>query len=115
MSAPAALALAALAPAALARAASAPATLARATVAGELPVPPIPPERSSFGESAPVPNLDATAPPGAAPEATSLEVKMFRAQPYDPGLGFAPGSRYLSAEDRKIIQTPGLSINVPLK
>jgi hypothetical protein len=86
-----------------------------ATFAGELPVPPIPPERSSFGETAPVPNLDATAPPGTAPEAASLEVKMFRAQPYDPGLGFAPGSRYLSAEDRKVIQTPGLNINVPLK
>jgi hypothetical protein len=83
--------------------------------ANELPVPPVPPDRSAFGETAPVPDLNATAP--AVPESTAptVAVRQFRAQPYGPGVGFVPGSRYQSAEDRKPIQTPGLSINVPLK
>jgi hypothetical protein len=86
-----------------------------AAFARDLPVPPIPPERSAFGEKAPIPNLDASAPNGPVSNAPTLAVRQFRAQPYGPGLGFAPGSRYESAEDRKPIQTPGLSINVPLK
>ena len=32
-----------------------------------------------------------------------------------PSVGFAPGSRYQTTEDRKPIQTPGFSISVPLK
>jgi hypothetical protein len=86
-----------------------------AAFAHDLPVPPIPPERSPFGEIAPVPNLDAMAPVGSASNTPTLSLKQFRTQPYGPGLGFAPGSRYESAEDRKPIQTPGLTVNVPLK
>jgi hypothetical protein len=88
---------------------------ASAAIANELPVPPIPPEGLLYGQTAPVPNPDAAAPIGPASENASLAVRLYRAQPYDPGLGFAPGSRYRSAEDRKPIQTPGLSISVPLK
>jgi hypothetical protein len=84
-------------------------------LAQELPVPPVPPDRLPFGETAPVPNLDASAPSGLASDAPTLAIRQFRTQPYGPGLGFAPGSRYESSEDRKPIQTPGLSINVPLK
>jgi len=87
----------------------------QAAFARDLPVPPIPPERPPFGEQAPIPNPDATAPSGPLSTAPTVAVRQFRSQPYGPGLGFAPGSRYESAEDRKPIQTPGLSISVPLK
>lgn len=83
-------------------------------LAEDLPVPPIPPERP-FIEVAPVPNIDAREPVAEATSSPSIDVKFYRAKPYEPGLGFAPGSRYQSSEDRKPIQTPGLSISVPLQ
>jgi hypothetical protein len=88
---------------------------ATAALEQQIPVPPIPPERPPPGETAPVPDLYATAP--ATPESTAprLKIRQFRTQPYGPGVGFVPGSRYESAEDRKPIQTPGLSISVPLE
>jgi hypothetical protein len=81
----------------------------------ELPVPPIPPQQPPPAEIAPVPNLDAQAPVTPASEGPRFDVRLFRARPYDPGMGFAPGSRYQTAEDRKPIQTPGFSVSVPLK
>jgi hypothetical protein len=89
--------------------------LGPAALAGELPVPPLPPEQPVLAEIAPVPNVDAQAPVVAGSDAPSIDVRLYRAQPYDPGLGFAPGSRYQTTEDRKPIQTPGLSIKVPLQ
>jgi hypothetical protein len=89
--------------------------LAPSAFAEGLPVPPVPPERYPLGETAPVPNLDATAPVAPLSDEPTLAVRMYRARTYDPGYGFAPGSRYQSTEDRKPIQTPGFSINVPLK
>jgi hypothetical protein len=89
--------------------------LGPAAMAEDLPVPPIPPEHPPLAEIAPVPNFDAQAPIAAASNAPSIDVRLYRARPYDPGMGFAPGSRYQSSEDRKPIQTPGLSINVPLQ
>ena len=90
-------------------------TTAAATMAAELPVPPQPPARPPSGDTAPVPNLDAHAPVAPVSDAPSVAVRMFRARTYDPSVGFAPGSRYQSSEDRKMIQTPGFSINVPLR
>jgi hypothetical protein len=90
-------------------------TFASAAFAHDLPIPPIPPERSPFGETAPVPNFDAVVPIAPVSNAPTVMIKQFRAQPYGPGLGFAPGSRYESAEDRKPIQTPGLTVSVPLQ
>jgi hypothetical protein len=89
--------------------------LGPAAMAEDLPVPPIPPEHPPLADIAPVPNIDAQAPIAAASNAPSIDVRLYRARPYDPGMGFAPGSRYQSSEDRKPIQTPGLSINVPLQ
>jgi hypothetical protein len=83
--------------------------------AEQLPVPPIPPEHPSLAEIAPMPNLDARAPLTAASDAPSFDLRLYRARPYDPGLAFTPGSRYQTNEDRKPIQTPGVSISVPLK
>jgi hypothetical protein len=80
-----------------------------------LPVPPIPPVHPPLADIAPVPNADARAPVLPISDSPTLDVRLFRARPYDPGLGFAPGSRYQTAEDRKPIQTPGLSISWPLK
>ena len=91
-----------------------PGVVAQST-AKDFPVPPVPPEHPPAAETAPVPDADARAPlvpPSASP---SFDVKLYRARPYDPGFGFAPGSRYQTSEDRKPIQTPGLSISVPLQ
>lgn len=84
-------------------------------MAAELPVPPVPPVHLSLAEIAPVPNPNAQAPVAAASNAPSVDVRLYRARIYDPSLGFAPGSRFQTSEDRKPIQTPGLSISVPLR
>ncbi len=84
-------------------------------VARELPVPPIPPDHPPRADGAPVPNIDAQAPLQITKEETSVNVKLYRARLFDPSMGFAPGSKYQANEDRKPIQTPGISITVPLK
>ncbi len=83
--------------------------------AEDLPVPPIPPEHPPIGETAPTPDVNARAPVPLASERPSVDVKLYRSDPPDPSLGFAPGSRFQTAEERKPIQTPGLSVTVPLK
>lgn len=91
------------------------ARLAATTTAAGFPVPPIPPEHPRLDETAPVPNADARAPIARQSTSPSVDVRLYRARPYDPGFGFAPGSRYQTSEDRKPIQTPGVSISVPLQ
>ncbi len=91
------------------------ATGVTATGAAELPVPPRPPARPPSGEIAAMPNFDAHAPVAPASDKPSIGVKLFRAKTYDPSLGFAPGSQYQTSEDRKMIQTPGFSVSVPLR
>jgi hypothetical protein len=86
-----------------------------AALAEQLPVPPIPPDNLRFAETAPVPDPDAQAPVTAASDEPSVDVRLYRSNAYDPSLGFAPGSRFQTNEDRKPIQTPGFSISVPLK
>jgi hypothetical protein len=81
----------------------------------ELPVPPIPPDHAPFGDIAPVPNPDARAPVRPASGSPSVDVHFYHYRRYDPALGFAPGSQYQTNEDRKPIDPPGLSINVPLR
>ncbi len=87
---------------------------ATAALAEELPVPPSPPDRGPASDAAPVPNLDAQNPATASQAQTNVQVQFYRSQPYQAGVGFAPGSRYRTPEDRKPIQTPGLSVSVPL-
>jgi hypothetical protein len=84
-------------------------------IAEELPVPPIPPRIPPIADAAPVPNPDAEAPATPSSDEPSVNVQLYRARMYDPSVGFVPGSRYQSTEDRKPIQTPGFSISVPLK
>ena len=81
----------------------------------DFPVPPVPPDYPPLAETAPVPNADARAPSTPQSASPSVDVRLYRARPYDPGLGFAPGSRYQNNEERKPIQTPGVSISVPLQ
>jgi hypothetical protein len=88
---------------------------ASAAMAEVLPEPPIPPDIPPIADAAPVPNPDAVAPVTPSSDEPSVNVRMYRARMYDPSVGFAPGSHYESTEDRKPIQTPGLSISVPLK
>ncbi|HVZ09417.1 hypothetical protein [Rhodopila sp.] len=55
--------------------------------------------------------------PGAADaiQRVSVGVKVFHAPTDDSGLAFAPGSRFHTPEERKPIQTPGLSVTVPIQ
>ena len=80
-----------------------------------LPIPPIPPVNPPADEAAPVPNVDVHPPTIQSSEGPSVDVRLYRARSYDASQGFAPGSRYQSTEDRKPIQTPGISVSVPLK
>ena len=84
-------------------------------IADQLPRPPVPPPHSLTADQAPVPDVTAQDPVRPPPQQTSVDVRLYRAQLYDPSMGFAPGSRYQSNEDRKPIQTPGFSVTVPLK
>jgi hypothetical protein len=89
--------------------------VALGAMADDLPVPPLPPEHPPPGDIAPVPDRDVHPPLTPVSNGPSVEIRQFRNRPYDPGMGFAPGSRYQTSEDRKPIQTPGLSISVPLQ
>ncbi len=82
--------------------------------AADLPVPPVPPSSPPSSTAAPVPDNDFFPPQSAANAGPTVALKFFRSQTYDPGLGFSPGSRYRSSEERKPIQTPGISLSVPL-
>ena len=58
--------------------------------ADDLPVPPIPPANVPLADTAPVPAVSAQPPVAAASDQPSVDVKLYRAKPYDPGLGFTP-------------------------
>jgi hypothetical protein len=82
---------------------------------GSLPLPPVPPDRLTMAEDAPVPDTDVRAPASIQAQGAKVSLEMYRASRFDPSLGFAPGSRFQTAEDRKPIQTPGVSVRIPLK
>jgi hypothetical protein len=87
----------------------------RLAFAEDLPLPPVPPALPHPADAAPVPNADAQGPVAPVSDQPSISMRLYRARLFDPAVGFVPGSRYQSSEDRKAIQTPGFSINVPLK
>lgn len=86
-----------------------------AAAANNLPVPPLPPEHPIMTKIAPMPNPDAQAPVAPASGQPSVNVRLYRAESHDPSMGFTPGSHYQTSEDRKPIQTPGLSFSVPIQ
>lgn len=80
-----------------------------------LPVPPVPPPRPPNDTAAPVPDDDMRAPVSAADNDAKVKLELYRLRRYDGSRGFLPGSRYETSEERKAIQTPGLSVSVPLR
>jgi hypothetical protein len=79
-----------------------------------LPVPPIPPAHPPSDQSAPVPNADAAA-PASATLLPNVTFQDFRAAQFANSPGYAPGSQFQTSEDKRSIQTPGLTWKVPLQ
>jgi len=79
-----------------------------------LPIPPIPPDVPPLDQSAPLPDRDASGPTDNSAR-TRVSVQDFRIQRFYQGLGYAPGSHFATSEEKRPIQTPGLSVQVPLQ
>ena len=92
-------------------------TAAAAGPAPTLPVPPVPPEHPPTDQTAPIPNPDARGPRDGGAGGAQVQVTDFRAsrQGQGLGLGYSPGSQFQTSEDRRSIQTPGLTVRVPLQ
>ena len=82
-----------------------------------LPLPPVLPEHPRTDQTAPIPNPDARGPRDAASVGTQVQVSDFRVsrQGQTQGLGYSPGSQFQTSEDRRSLQTPGLTVRVPLQ
>jgi hypothetical protein len=80
-----------------------------------LPVPPMPPAHPPMDQLAPVPDLYAKAPVGDAAGGAQVTISDFRVRRLDQSLGYTPGSHFRNSEDRRVIQTPGLSVRVPIQ
>ncbi len=85
------------------------------TLADTLPEPPMPPAQVPERDAAPTPDRDAKTGLPPPSEHAAVELKVFRATPYDAGVAFTPGSRFRTPEERKPIQTPGVSFSFPLE
>jgi hypothetical protein len=81
----------------------------------QLPIPPIPPPHPPTDQSAPIPDRDAQAPPDTDADGARVSVRDFRVRRFNQGLGYAPGSQYETSEEKRSIQTPGLTVQVPLR
>ena len=79
-----------------------------------LPVPPIPPPNPPLTQSAPMPDRDLQAPSGAD-DGVRVSVQDFRIERYYQGMAYAPGSHFSTSEEKRPIQTPGLTVQVPLQ
>jgi hypothetical protein len=88
---------------------------AGAAPAPSLPVPPIPPAQPQAAQSAPVPNPDARAPPDRSAGGTQVGLTDFRLDRDNQSMGYSPGSQFQTSEDRRVVQTPGLTVRVPLQ
>ncbi len=78
------------------------------------PLPPLPPTHAPAGEPAPLPDTDLSQPtPGA--ETATFHVRVFSLDEHDAGLAFIPGSAYPAPEDRKPMQTPGVTVSLPMQ
>jgi hypothetical protein len=80
-----------------------------------LPVPPIPPAHPPTDQSAPMPDRDAQAPPDGTGDGARVSVRDFRISRFNQGMGYAPGSQFETSEEKRSIQTPGLTVQVPLR
>lgn len=80
-----------------------------------LPLPPLPPAHPPTDQAAPVPNVDVRAPQTVVLPHTAVGVRVFRMPGNATGLAFIPGSAYDSPEDRRPVQTPGITVSVPMQ
>ena len=80
-----------------------------------LPLPPIPPPQPPTDQSAPLPDRDARAPALGPLLGGRVTVQDFRIRRFQQGLGYARGSEFESNEDKRPIQTPGVTVRVPLQ
>jgi hypothetical protein len=79
-----------------------------------LPIPPIPPAHPPTARFAPMPDRDAQA-PVVISRGPEFSVRDFRVRRFQQGMGYAPGSSFESGEDKRPIQTPGVTYRVPLQ
>jgi len=80
-----------------------------------LPEPPIPPANPPTDETAPVPDRDIRAPVNGSQNGVEVNLQDFRNNRYDQSPGYSPGSQFETNEDKRPIQTPGLTVRVPLQ
>ena len=62
-----------------------------------------------------MPNFDLEAPVSFSTRAAKVNLEWYRINRFDTSKGFAPGSRYQTNDERRPMQTPGLSVRVPLE
>ena len=88
---------------------------AGASAAPPLPVPPIPPADPPLDQYAPMPDRDAQAPVDNTDQRIKFNVQDFRIRRFYQGQAYSRGSRFETSEEKKPIQTPGLTVQVPLQ
>jgi hypothetical protein len=79
-----------------------------------LPLPPVPPKHIPAEEAAPVPDRGLRA-PDRDTRTAEFRLRIFSLDEHDSGLAFIPGSAYAAPEDRKLMQTPGFTVSLPLQ
>ncbi len=89
--------------------------IAAAPASAPLPLPPVPPAHPPGEQLAPTPDRNAQAPWVPSDSRVRVLPQDFRAQLLTQGLGYTPGSQFQNNEDKRPIQTPGLSLQVPLQ
>jgi hypothetical protein len=62
-----------------------------------------------------MPDPDMRGPLVLAPQGAQVGLSNFRLRQHDQSLGYAPGSHFQSSEEKRVIQTPGLTVRVPLQ
>ena len=80
-----------------------------------LPVPPIPPLHPPTDESAPLPNENIEAPAPDASQGPQFSIHDFRVNRFNSSMGYIPGSQFETSEEKRPIQTPGVSVRFPLQ
>ena len=90
-------------------------SIAAAPAPAPLPLPPIPPPHPPREQLAPTPDRSAQAPWVPPTDGVRVRPQDFRTQLLTQGLGYTPGSQFQTNEDKRPIQTPGLSLQVPLR
>ncbi len=79
-----------------------------------LPLPPTPPKHAPAGEAAPVPDASLL-PSDPGTRTTEFNLRIFTLQEHDGGLASIPGSAYAPPVDRKLMQTPGFTVSLPMQ